>query len=105
LAIATLISELNSIDDRIQIEINRLKAQLNAEFQFSLERQKISFESEIEIINANLESAKSLRDKALNDLQKEIDDRPSRTFWFGIGAASGIGLTLAILWASSNLSN
>lgn len=101
-AVATLIVRLNSLDEEIQIEINRVKAEMMAEMSLRLAQQKSSYEADLSIVRANLDSAEAQKNILGDKLQKEIRNRPSRAIWFSLGVLGGVGLTVGVLFAVAN---
>lgn len=102
MAVALLTTKLNSLDEEIQLELNKLRAELMAEMKLKLDNQKSTYEADISILNSNLESVTAQRQSLYEQLQNEIKNRPSKPLWFSLGVLSGVGLTIGILFAISN---
>lgn len=101
-SVAEIIVRLNSLDDEIQIEINRVKAEMMAEMSLRLERQKSQHDADTSVFKANIESLEEQKNILDQTLQNEIKNRPSRSVWFSLGVLGGVGLTIGILFAVSN---
>ncbi len=105
LAVATIISELSSYQEMLEIELGRVKAEYEADVKFRLNRLKIEHEADVSVLNVQIESANK-RIIDLGDLlQKEIDNRPNVFLWTSLGILGGIGITLLTMFAVSQVSN
>lgn len=101
-AVAALVVRLNSWDEEMQLEINRVKAEMMAEMSLRLSQQKSSHDADISVVQANLNSMRGQKGLLEDRLQNEIKNRPSRTVWFSLGVLGGVGLTIGVLFAVAN---
>lgn len=102
-AVATLSVRLNSFQDEIQLEINKIKSEAAAEAQLIIAQKKAEFEADLTIIKANLEFSEKEKEFLQKSLEEEKRNRPSRSIWFSLGVLTGAGVTLTILFASKQM--
>lgn len=102
-AVAKISVRLRSIDEEIQIEINKIKAEAAAHAEFVISQKKAEFDADMAIIQANLEFCEEQKNALERDLIKEKQSRPSRSLWFSLGILTGAGITLTILFAANQL--
>lgn len=102
-AVAKTTITLKSIEEEIQIEINKLKAEAIAQTELIVAQKKAEFDADISIIRANLEFSTHQRDALEKELIMERRTRPSRILWLSVGILAGSGITLTILFASHKL--
>lgn len=104
-AVATLITELSSYQELLEIETRRLRQEYDADIEFKLNKLKIEHEADTSVLKARLESSNSTIIDLGNQLQHEIDNRPNVFLWTSLGVAGGIALTLLTLFATAQVSN
>ncbi len=105
LAVATIISELSSYQEMLEIELTRVKAEYEADMKFRLNRLKIEHEADKTVLNTQIETANKRIIELGYLLQKEIDNRPNIFLWSSLGVLGGIGITLLTVFAVSQVSN
>lgn len=105
LAVATLMTELTSYQELLEIEVRRLRQEHDADVEFRLKKLKIEHEADVSILNSRLETSNSTIINLGNQLQREIDNRPNVFLWTSLGVAGGIALTLLTLFATAQVSN
>lgn len=98
-AVAKIKVDLDSIDDLIKIENEKITNQLNAEFVLKLNDMSIKNKSDIQIFEARVESLNFQNEDLSSKLQREIKNRPNKWLWFITGVGIGIGLTLGIIFS------
>lgn len=102
-AVAVVMTELNTIDDRIKIEVTRAEGVCNANCDFRVEQLKIMMGADIKILKAQLEARKKENDiltERLEDAEGGIDP----IWWAGGGFLAGALTTILIVWGSSSAS-
>jgi hypothetical protein len=104
-AVATLIAELSSYQELLEIETKRIRQEYEADIEYRLSKLKIGHEADVSILKARLESSNLMIADLGNQLQHEIDNRPNLFLWVSLGAAGGIALTLLTLFATAQVSN
>ena len=102
-ATAEITVRLNSAKDDIRLEVNKVKLEMAALNDLNLEKKRLEYEADLEIIRSNLEFTTKQKDAAIIALEIEKEERPSKTFWFSLGTITGIGLSLTILFAAKEL--
>jgi hypothetical protein len=105
LAVATIISEISSYQEMLEIELARVKAEYEADMKFRLNRLKIEHDADKTVLNTQIEAANKRIIELGDLLQKEIDNRPNVFLWSSLGVLGGIGITLLTVFAVSQVSN
>ncbi len=109
LAVATVVAELNSIQERINLEIDRTEAVERASCQFKLDEAKNAHETDKKIFFAQIE-AKDKYIITLNDVIKENESNtPNTPLWVGLGIGAGflagVAATVVTVYAVNQVSN
>lgn len=104
-AVATLITEISSYQELLEIETRRLKQEYDADIEFRLKKLKIEHETDMSVLKVRLESSNTTISNLEKSLQEEIDSRPNVFLWMSLGVAGGIALTLLTLFATTQVSN
>lgn len=106
-AVANVIVELESFEERLHIEIMRTINEQQAECDKKLSDVENKLTTDKKILQANINS----KDKLIKELNVQIktlkDEKETRWHpgaWLGIGAASGIALTVLTAFAISKAS-
>lgn len=106
-AVADVIVEFESFEERLHIEIMRTINEQQAECDKKLSDVENKLTTDKKILQANIDS----KDKVIKELHGQIkilkDEQESRWHpgaWLGIGAASGIALTVLTAFAISKAS-
>jgi len=103
-ATATVITELDSVSDRVAIEVAKSTEDLTAKADFVLNETKTQCTTDKKIISASAD-ARSAQIKLLEDvLKKKEDAAPSRTFWAGLGFMGGVGVAVLTVFGVSKAS-
>jgi len=87
-AVARINVEFDSLSETIDIEVKRMRLEIEAEKEKEIKNKTAEFLSDSSILNAQLDSAQKNQEYLAKELQKEIDNRPSRTTWFILGAGT-----------------
>lgn len=103
-ATAVIVTQLNSIDEMIKIEVDKAKAESKAQCDFALAEQKNALETDKKILQASIDE-KLKRINALENKVKEAEaSRPNTTLWTGLGFAAGVTVTVLTVYAVSQAS-
>jgi len=95
LAVATLIAELNAREEEIKIEVNKVKAEAEANYTYEKNIMATQCMADKKILQANVD-AKQQQIKSFDAAVKaELESRPNPAFWAVLGAAAGIVVTTA----------
>lgn len=102
-ATATIIAELNTLDDRIEIEVNKAKGNAKAQCDFNLAEQKTNSDADKGVLQAQLDDSKK-QNSILNDaLKKANTDKPNVPLWTGLGAVGGVVATILVVFGVAQL--
>ena len=104
-AIATIMSHYKFLNEQIGIETEKARQEVTAQFENKIRELQIKYNSDKASYQTQLESSRSDSARYKSLLEKEISSRPNLPLWAGISFASGIGLTLLIIFASNGSSN
>lgn len=100
-AVATIISELNSTNEKLKIETDKIKNEQEALCKKTALDLKIKFETEKKLVVLDAEE----KDRTINILQGRLSEeqksRPNPAVWTAIGTAGGVALTLLTVFAVS----
>lgn len=99
-AVAIVMTELNSIEERIQIEVDRGVATCQANCNFKVEQVKISMDADIKILKAQLEARKK-ENEILTERLEDAEDGINPIWWAGGGFLVGALTTILIVWGST----
>lgn len=95
-ATASIIVQLNSIDDQLRIELDRARAADRAQCDFELNEQKSTSDADKRILQAQLDE----RSQQIANLSKIVDDVQGQNsnlpLWVGISAGAGFLLGVAV---------
>lgn len=103
-AVANIIVEYETIEERIHVEVMKTISESKADCEKQLTDKKIKHEADKKIMQASINS-KDLMIKSLDAEVKRLNDEKNAKWhpgaWIGIGAASGIALTVLTAFAIS----
>lgn len=102
-AIATIMVELNSIQDVVKIETDRVKAEADARCEFRVSQLKIAMEADAKIAQAKLDARQRELDVVTERLKKVENSSPDPLLWGGLGFGAGalsVILTIVIVQAT-----
>ena len=102
-AAASMSTDISTMKDKVKIEVDAAVHTAEAKKDFLYNELKIQCVSDRSRLEANIDANQKKIQILEADLKKAIDATPSRSTWFGIGAASGIVFTLATAFAVSRL--
>lgn len=95
-ATATIVAQLNSLQEQINIEVEHARAEERARCDFRVSEQETTCTADKKVLQAQVES----RDKQLQilneQLKKEQESRPNTTLWVGLGVGGGFLLGVAL---------
>ena len=96
-AVATVTVELQSIAEKVKIEVSRATDEATARCDARVNEEKIKAEAGVKILNAQLES-RLAENKILTDrLEKEEKSKPNLMLWTGGGVVVGVALTVLVV--------
>lgn len=99
-AIATLIAQLDSLDEQVSIEVDRAKAQSKAQSDFALSQLRTTTDADKKILQAQVDA----ETKQVNALQLQLSNQPGPPnvmLWTGGGVIGGVVLTVLTVFAVS----
>ncbi len=106
-ALATVIVELQSIEDKVKIETNKVRAEevAKCDHRVALATNKLTAERDIALTQVE---ARNKEISILNGIIKQQeDDRPNLPLWVGlgtgIGVLGGIGFTLLTVYVTNQI--
>jgi len=107
-AVATIITELGTIKEKIAIEVESASKTIEAKKNFELSESKTNCNSDKKIIQAvvdeKLSRIKILEDefkKSEDALKQSQDATPSRALWMSVGFVGGVVVTVITVFAVS----
>lgn len=98
-AVATVTVELNSTQERLKIELDRVKSEETAKCDFRVAEVKTNAEADVKVLLAQLEASNTVSNVISERLKKEEEDRPNLSLWVGVGTGMGfvVGVATTIL--------
>jgi hypothetical protein len=104
-AVATIVAELNSFDDRIKIEIDKVHGEEKAQCEYAVNDVKIKADADAKIAQAKFEENEK-RIKVLEDTIKEQQASSSDPLLYGgLGFGLGVAATVLIVYATARASS
>lgn len=101
-ALATVLTELKSVDERITIEVKKARGEEEAQCTFKVSEVKTTLTADNKIVKASLEE-RERRLKILEErLEESEEDRPDILFWGALGFGLGAGATILTAFAVSS---
>lgn len=102
-ATAQLIVQITTFPQVIKLQVEHQAEVDKAQCDFSLAEQKNTLETDKKILQAQVDAGNKIVPILTEQVKKLEDSRPNTTLWFGLGAATGVVvtvlLTLAIAYA------
>jgi len=95
LAVATLIAELNAKGAEIKIEVDKAKAEAEANHAYEKNIAQTQCMADKKILQANIDAKKQQIESFDAVVKAELESRPNPAFWAILGAAAGIVVTTA----------
>lgn len=98
-ATATIIAQLNSIQDQIKIEVDHARAEEVAKCQFRVDETTNRLETDKKILQAQVDDKSTQVNVLTEKLKQEEANRPNTPLWVGLGTGAGliIGVGLSAL--------
>lgn len=106
-ATATIISEIESFDERIKLEINKAVSDTIAKKQFELNEVSSKCTTDKAVMQAEINAKSKRITKLTEDLQvaqNAAANAPSRLLWAGIGVVAGAATAILITFAVNQAS-
>lgn len=107
-AVATIITELGTIKEKIAIEVKSSSNTIEAKKNFELAELKTSCNSDKKIIQAvvdeklsRIKNLEAVIKKSEDALRQSQDAAPSRTLWLGVGFVGGVVVSVITVFAVS----
>ena len=98
-ALATIVVQLNSLQEQINIEVDHAKAEAKARCDFSVAETTNRLETDKKVLQAQVDS-RNQQVNILNDvIKKQEENRPNTPLWVGVGGVVGlvVGVGLSAL--------
>jgi hypothetical protein len=95
LAIATLISELNAKGEEIKIEVDRAKAEAEANHTYEKSVMTAQCVADKKVLQANVDAKNQQIESFDAAVKAELESRPNPAFWAVLGAVAGVVVTTA----------
>jgi hypothetical protein len=98
-ATATIVAQLNTLQEQIKIEVDHARAEEKAKCDFQVAETRTHLEADKKVLQAQVDS----RDKQINILNGVIkqheENRPNTSLWVGLGTGLGfvVGAGLTVL--------
>jgi len=93
-AVATVIVELGSIDERIKIEVDKATQTCKAESEFTFKEAQAKYVADKKVLQAAVEE-KLKRISVLEDtIKKQEEEKTNPYLWTGIGFAGGVAVSV-----------
>lgn len=94
-ATATIIAQINSVTDRIKLEVDHARAEAAAHCEYEVSELKTHAEADTKVLQAQLDE----RDKRLTilneQLKQEESNRTNTPLWVGLGTGAGVVVGIA----------
>ncbi len=100
-AAATILVQINSIDAQIKIEVDRARAEDQAQCDFSVKETVTTMSAEQKILQARSDAQAKQIDVLNDQLKREEAQRSNNTLTLGLGVAGGVILTVLTTFAVS----
>ena len=100
-AVANIIVDLESIDEKIRIEVNAAVQKQIATCEKTTSDLNTKHEADIKILRADIDDKSVTISAKEEEIKKLKSEQTNPWVWAGIGAASGIALTLLTTFAVS----
>lgn len=103
LAVATIITELNSIADKVKIETDRARAEEQAKCDFKVSETQAKATADAKVAQAQLTDTKNQVNILTDQVAKLEKDKPNMPFWIGLsgiaGLLVGVGISVVTVFA------
>jgi hypothetical protein len=103
-AVADITVRLEQEQRRTKLEVDKALGLQAAEGRFALDVYKAHSAADLAIAKARLDAEMRTNDVLLKRIDKLETQVGNQTLWVGVGVASGVVVTLAIVWATSQAS-
>lgn len=90
---ASILVQLKSIDDRIKIEVNKVRGEDKAQCTKELADQKVAYETDNKVLTATVEEKTKRIEIVEKKLQEAEKSRPNVALWTSLGAIGGVIIT------------
>lgn len=99
LAVATVITELNSIADKVKIETDRSRAEEQAKCDFRVSEAQAKATADAKVAQAQLTDTKNQVNILTDQVAKLEKDKPNMPFWMGLAGLGGllVGVGVSVL--------
>lgn len=89
-ATAVLITQINTMQDQIKVEVDHARAEEQARCDFRVNETTTKLETDKKILQAQLTDASKRVNILTAQLKTEEDNRPNMPLWAGLSAALGV---------------
>lgn len=104
-AAATIMTDLSTFVERLQIETDKVRQEDAAQRDYQLQQQRNAADADKKIMKAQLEARQKELDVANDQLQKLKSSSTSPVLWTCLGVGGGIGFTLLTVWTLNRVTN
>lgn len=94
MASAIMITQINSLDAQIKIEVDRARAEEQAKSDFKVKEVTITLNADKSILQAHLDERTKEINILTDALKKEESNRSNTPLWMGVG--TGVGLIVGV---------
>jgi hypothetical protein len=102
-AVATVITEIKSLDDKIKLEVQRVTSLQQEQCRKEKTDLQIRSDADKKILQSDIDDKLRTINLLEENLKKEQEDRPNKVVWAGLGAAGGIAVTILTAFAISKV--
>lgn len=107
-AVATVIAQLNTMQDQIKIEVDKARGEEQAKCEFRVAETTNRLETDKKILQAQVDEKTKTNVILTDQLKKAEESRPNLPLWVGLGAGAGliigVGVSALAVYATSHAS-
>lgn len=107
-ATATIIAQLNTMQDQIKIEVDHARAEEKARCDFRVAETENRLETDKKILQAQVDEKTKTNALLTDQLKKAEESRPNLPLWVGLGTGVGlvvgVGVSALAVYATSHAS-
>lgn len=100
-AVATIIVDAQTKEEEAKLRIEQAVSNSDAKCKFVTNEINVTKLADKTIADARIDSLNKQNMALQTSLKKEIESKPNRLFWFVTGTATGVVLTVVIVYAAS----
>lgn len=100
-AVATIIAELGSVDEKIKIETDKAVGKCVAESDFNFKEAQSKNLADKKILQASIDEKLNRIQILQDEIKKKEEEKTNPYLWTGIGFAGGVAITVLTAFAIS----